>query len=68
VKNARRRKLNVYDDEHRQMFTLGKEFPDSPRKVDAALAAVLSWEARGDAIAAGDTRRPSERAGTLYTF
>jgi hypothetical protein len=28
--------------------------PDSPRKIDGAMAGVLSWEARGDAIAAGE--------------
>jgi DNA-binding CsgD family transcriptional regulator len=31
-----------------------KERPDSPKKIDAAMAAVLSWEARNDAIAAGE--------------
>jgi hypothetical protein len=49
------------------MFTLGKEFPDSPRKVDTALAAVLSWEARGDAIAAGENK-PRRAPGVLITF
>lgn len=53
IRNAVRRKLNVYDDEHRQMWTLSKERPGSPRKIDAAMAAVLSWEARGDARAGG---------------
>lgn len=52
VANAVRRKVNVYDDDHRQMYTLSKDRPDSHRKIDAAMAAVLSWEARGDAIAA----------------
>jgi hypothetical protein len=45
--------VNVYDDKHRQMHTLDKDRPDSPRKMDGAWPAVLSWEARGDAIAAG---------------
>jgi hypothetical protein len=52
IKNAVRRKVNVYDDEHRQMWTIAKDRPDSPRKIDAAMAGILSWEARGDAIAA----------------
>jgi len=30
-----------------------KERPDSPFKIDAAMAGILSWEARCDAIAAG---------------
>lgn len=53
IKNAVRQKVNVYDDDHRQMHTISKDRPDSPRKIDAAMAAVLSREARGDAIAAG---------------
>ena len=65
LKNARRQKLNVYDDEHRQMYTLSKDRPDSPRKIDGAMAAVLSWEARGDAIAAG---AQPERRGRVVGF
>jgi hypothetical protein len=56
LKQARRQKLNVYDDQHRQLHTLNKDRPDSPRKIDAAMAAVLSWEARGDCVAAGATK------------
>lgn len=58
IGNARRQKLNVYDDQHRQMCTMSKDRPDSPRKMDAAMAGCLSWEARGDAIAAGATAIP----------
>ena len=57
IKNAVRMKLHVYDDEHQQMHSLQKDRPNSPRKMDAAMAGVLSWEARGDAIAAGATKR-----------
>lgn len=53
VQHARRRKLPIYDEDGRQMWTLGKEHPMSALKIDAAMAGVLSWEARGDAIAAG---------------
>lgn len=56
VKNAVRRKVNIYDDEHRNLHSISKDRPDSPRKIDAAMAAVLSWEARGDAIADGAQR------------
>jgi hypothetical protein len=52
MRNARKRKLDIFDDKHRQMHTIGKDRPDSPRKMDAAAAGVISWEARGDAIAA----------------
>jgi hypothetical protein len=68
VKNARRRPVNVYDDEHRRLHTIGKERPDSPRKIDGAMAAVLAWEARGDAIAAGAQRRVDEEPAQLLVF
>lgn len=32
---------------------IAKETPDSPRKIDAAFAAILAWQARLDAVAAG---------------
>jgi len=63
LKNARKQKLNVYDDEHRRMHTLSKERHDSPKKIDGAMAQVLSWEARGDAIAAGARPRRHRVAG-----
>ncbi len=53
IANSRRRKLTVLDDKERQMHTLSKDSIGSPRKIDAAMAAVLAWEARGDCIAAG---------------
>jgi hypothetical protein len=59
IKNARKQKLNVYDEEHRQMHTISKDRPDSPRKMDLAMAGgAIAWEARGDAIAARD--RPGQ--------
>jgi hypothetical protein len=51
--NARKRTLTVLDDLERPMHTLSKESDHSPLKIDGAMAAVLAWEARGDAIAAG---------------
>jgi hypothetical protein len=53
VRNARKRKLTVLDDNERQMHTLTKVSIESTAKIDAAMAAVLSWEARCDCIAAG---------------
>lgn len=46
VLNARRRPS-------RSGMQIGKEHPDSPRKIDAAVAAVLAWQARLAAVAAG---------------
>jgi hypothetical protein len=44
-------------------LAIGKEHDYSPNKIDAAVAAVLAWQARLDAIAAGvgQTRRKSKR-------
>lgn len=54
IRNSRKQKANnVYDENHRLMFTIAKDRPASPRHISLAVAGVLSWEARGDAIAAG---------------
>lgn len=53
IGNARRHDLPQRDDEGRPLWLIRKERHDSPHKIDAAMAAVLSWEARTDAIAAG---------------
>lgn len=63
IGNARRMKLNVKDDEGRPMWSIQKDRPGSPNKIDAAMAGVLSWEARGDAIAAGATAAKKRRGG-----
>jgi hypothetical protein len=62
IRQAHKRSVNVYDDKRRQMWTLAKDRPMSPRKMDAAWAGCLSAEARGDAIAAGATAKKSYRA------
>jgi hypothetical protein len=53
VGNACRKQLNIRDDEGKFLYVLRKEDAHSKRKIDAAMAAVLSWEAAGDAIASG---------------
>ncbi len=53
VANARRKIMNVYDEDGHAMFVLHKEAPRSAKKIDGAAAAALSWQARGDAIASG---------------
>lgn len=60
IANARKQLVNVYDDKHTQMHTISKDFPESPRKMDGAMADVLSWEARGDAIADGALQQGAE--------
>jgi hypothetical protein len=49
VLNARRRV-------GRSGITISKENPSSPRKIDAAMAAVLAYEARADAVTLGFAR------------
>jgi phage terminase large subunit-like protein len=51
--NAVRKVLNMRDEEGQPLWTIYKERPDSPHKIDAAMAAILSWEARSDALTAG---------------
>lgn len=53
VRNARKKKLTVLDDQERTMHTITKTSVRSLHKIDAAMAAVLSWEARGDCIKDG---------------
>ena len=61
IGNASRKSLNDRDDKGAPLWVIQKETPDSPRKVDAAVAAVLAWEARMDAIASGAGRIEPER-------
>lgn len=62
IKNAVRRPVNSRDEQGRPLWTLSK--PAEGRKIDAAMALVLAWEARSDAIAAGASpRRTSEAVG-----
>lgn len=53
VGNAYRRYETAIDERGQKLWTICKERPDSPHKIDACMAAILAWEARGDALAAG---------------
>lgn len=53
IGNAHRRNTGGKDDEGQPLWTIQKERKESPHKIDAAMAGTLSWEARGDALAAG---------------
>lgn len=55
IGNSCRQPLNLRDDEGERMWKISKEKPDSPHKIDAAIASCLSWQARCDAVAAGVT-------------
>lgn len=66
--NACRRMLPSRDEEGRPLWVMTKERQDSPFKIDAAMAACLSWEARGDALASGigDNHSVYEERGILW--
>lgn len=57
IGNAVRKELHQRDEEGKPLWTIYKERSDSPHKIDAAMAAILSWEARSDAVAAGAGQR-----------
>ncbi len=41
-----------------QLWVIRKDSADSPRKIDLAMAAMLAWKARGDAVAKGALGEP----------
>ena len=53
IGNSHKMMLTMRDDDNELMWLIQKERPDSPLKIDAAVAGCLSWEARMAAIAAG---------------
>lgn len=65
IANSRRRYVNVFDDEHRQMYVIAKESAGSSLKIDTAMAGALSFEARGDAIALGALNRSARQSVAL---
>jgi phage terminase large subunit-like protein len=67
IANARRAELKGWrNEEGKALWLIRKERPDSPQKIDLAMAAVLSWEARTDAISAGAIQGSVyERRGVL---
>jgi len=68
IGNACRRVLTLADETGQRLWTMYKERPDSPHKIDAAMAGCLSWEARRDALTAGvnlNTRSVYDERGIL---
>lgn len=53
--------LNARNRECRSGWTISKEHPGSQRKIDAAMAAVLAYECRADAVAKGFARQRRAR-------
>jgi phage terminase large subunit-like protein len=52
VANAAKHETNMREGDE-LLWVIRKDSQKSPRKIDVAMAAVLAWEARGDAIRAG---------------
>ncbi len=53
IGNACKRNVSAKDEKGMPLWVIYKDRPDSPAKIDAGMAAVLAWEARRDALAAG---------------
>jgi hypothetical protein len=55
VGNSFKRPLPMRTEDGRPLWVIQKERKESPNKIDIAMAGILSWQARCDAIAAGVT-------------
>jgi hypothetical protein len=55
VGNTFKRSLPMRDEDGRPVWIIQKERSDSPNKIDIAMAGVLSWQARRDALTDGAT-------------
>lgn len=55
IANAVKTPLPYRDDDGMPMWLIQKEYLHSPKKIDAAMAGAMSWQARLDAVAAGAT-------------
>lgn len=66
IGNAVRHELQLRDDQGRPLYVIQKERPDSIFKIDGAMAAVLSWEARGDAIKVGAAPEPEPEFQMIF--
>ncbi|MCH7792932.1 MAG: hypothetical protein IID31_11725 [Planctomycetes bacterium] len=58
----------IVDDQGERIWMISKERTDSPHKMDVTMAAILSWEARNDAVAAGDEAAPASVPVRFYSF
>lgn len=58
IGNVHRLELSSRTDDGERLWVMVKERKDSPKKIDAAMAGCLSWQARSDAVAAGAETPP----------
>jgi hypothetical protein len=62
IANAHKRSSQLKDERGVPMWTIQKERPDSPKKIDLAMAGILSWQARMDARALGVGNAPPKQS------
>lgn len=67
IGNTYRQDLTIRDEDDRPLWILRKERRDSENKIDAAMAATLSWDARSMALAK-NIRAPRKRSSRLVAF
>jgi len=65
IANAFKKELNKRDEQGKKLWVIQKERGDSPNKIDLAMAAILSWRARLDAVALGVTNRSAYEDGLI---
>lgn len=58
--------LNAVTRETSRGSQIAKEFPDSPRKIDAAVAAILAMRCRLDAVAKGISTEPRRESSGVF--
>jgi len=68
VGNATKLYIDARDEQGAHLFLIKKERPNSPKKIDAASAAVLSWQARTDALKAGVAQRSTSVERPVVVF
>lgn len=68
IGNAEKWPISARDDDGRRLYVIGKDRQGSPNKVDAAAAGALSWECRGDAIAADATTKDAISTVSTVVF
>jgi len=57
IGNAFKQELNKRDEQGKRLWVIHKERGDSANKIDLAMAAILSWKARLDAVALNVNKR-----------
>jgi hypothetical protein len=60
-----KRDIHQRDEDGTPLWVIQKERHDSPNKIDLAMAGVLSWQARLDALAAGELKEQTRRRAVV---